>query len=61
MKYQPEYHSFLVRLWLEDRKEKGEDQWHIEVESIQTGQKYRFPDPEAMFGFFQEQIIRKLG
>lgn len=50
------YHSFLVRLWLENGNDKGEDRWNIEIESIQTGQKHQFPDLEALFEFLRAQI-----
>ena len=53
---QNRYHSFLIRLWFEDRDDEEGAEWHIELESIQSGQKYRFPDLEAMLSFFREQI-----
>ena len=59
MNSDPKYHSFLIRVWLKDRGDKGEDQWYLELESIQTGQNHRFPNLEALFDFFQEQIIKR--
>jgi hypothetical protein len=53
---QNRYHSFLIRLWLEDRDDEVGAEWLIELESIQSGQKYRFPDLEAMLQFFRDQI-----
>jgi hypothetical protein len=50
------YHSFLIRLWLEEQDDEAGAEWRIELESIQSGQKYRFPDLEAMFQFFRDQI-----
>ena len=54
------YFSFLIRIWLEDQGDKGEARWHIELETIQTSQKVRFPNIEAMFDFFREQIRKKV-
>ncbi len=50
------YHSFLIRLWVEDRHDNREEEWRIELESIQSGQKHQFPDLEAMLDFFRDQI-----
>jgi len=48
-----QYQSFLLRLWQEE--EVGRTAWHGEVESIQTGQKWKFADPEKLLAFLQRR------
>jgi hypothetical protein len=47
------YASYLLRIWRE-----GDDleRWQGELESIQSGQRWRFARPESMIGFLQTQI-----
>ena len=53
------YHSFLIRLWLEDGQGNAGGAWRIDLESIQNGQKHHFPDLEAMLQFFRQIIIEQ--
>jgi hypothetical protein len=41
---------------VEDRHDKREEEWRIKLESTQSGQKYQFPDLDAMLYFFRDQI-----
>lgn len=50
------YHSYLVRLWLENRDDQEKPHWHIEIVSIQTGQKHQLPDLEGLFEFLRSKI-----
>ena len=49
------YQSFLLRLW-QVKETDGFTAWYGEVESIQTGQKWEFAAPEAMFDFLWAQL-----
>jgi hypothetical protein len=51
----PQYRSFLLRLWQEGSEETSIT-WYGEIESIQTGQKWQFSDPESMFNFMRAGI-----
>ena len=56
MPKQPEpYKSFLVRLWWEDEGGEQESGWRIEIESIQTGQKWQISDLETIVRFLKAQ------
>jgi hypothetical protein len=50
------YNSYLIRIWSESQVDSGGDQWHIELESIQTGQKRQFPDLDALRSFLLDQM-----
>ncbi len=58
MKPEPEYHSYLVRLWRSDQAgERGElPAWLGELLHIQSGLKYAFQDPDEFFRYLQEQL-----
>ncbi|MCP5086928.1 MAG: hypothetical protein GY952_09025 [Rhodobacteraceae bacterium] len=49
------YSSFLLRLWQEE-KTKRSVTWHGKVESIQTGRKWQFSAPEALFDFLWTEV-----
>lgn len=56
MANQPEsYHSYLVRFWREDVGVEPEGEWRGEVESVQTGHKWRFDSLEAMAQFLNTE------
>jgi hypothetical protein len=55
MKHQP-YVSYLVRFWREDSEEAPEDGWRGEVESVQTGQKWRLHSLNDFMQFIQAQV-----
>ncbi|HUF39303.1 MAG TPA: hypothetical protein VMN57_12330 [Anaerolineales bacterium] len=46
----------MIRLWFEVRDSQGNQDWQIELESIQTGQTHKFSAPQAMFGFLMGQL-----
>jgi hypothetical protein len=48
------YASYLLRVWWEG---EGREAWQGELESIQSGQRWRFADLEAMFDFLRAQIL----
>ena len=54
----PQYHSFLLRLWLEEDA-GAPTAWQGEIESIQTGQKRGFSDLETMCALLQAQVLVK--
>ena len=56
MNSDPKYHSFMIRLWQEDRDEMRSNHWYVELESIQTGQKNEFVNLEVLFDFLRRQI-----
>lgn len=59
MMTQPEitrYSSFIVRLWQESAVETPAI-WCGEVESIQTGQKWKFDNLKTMFDLLQITIL----
>jgi hypothetical protein len=45
-----------MRFWREDYGGKPEKNWHGEVESIQTGQKWQFNNLEELFRFLQTHV-----
>ena len=55
MTHQP-YVSYLVRFWLDDSEEEPEAGWHLEVESVQTAQKWRLHSLSDLTQFIQAQI-----
>ena len=46
---QPDYHSYLLRLWLVP--DGGEGQWRASLEDFQTGDQQGFKDLPALLGF----------
>jgi hypothetical protein len=50
------YASYLLRVWRED---DGQEGWQGEIESIQTGQTWRFADLITMAHFLQAQVLGK--
>lgn len=53
-----QYRSFLVRLWQEDEPAPA-TAWRGEIESIQSGQQWRFESLSAMFELFQSFMPRQ--
>lgn len=51
-----EYFSFLLRIWREQAKKTslGPSNWTAEVESIQSGDSWRFPDVASPIAFIEE-------
>lgn len=50
------YTSYLVRVWQQSRPDQpGAAIWRAEAEHIQTGQRRRFDDPQALLAFLQQQ------
>jgi hypothetical protein len=49
------YISFLVRLWREPGQESAAppDDWHSEVECIQTGQRWTFTTLDELLDFLR--------
>ena len=50
------YASYLLRVWREDDEQEG---WQGEIESIQSGQKWRFADLITMADFVQARVLGK--
>lgn len=50
---QDQYASFLVRLWrsAEPRPNGSTDEWHGEVEHIQSGRRWRLGSPAELWEF----------
>jgi len=48
------YHSYLVRLWQEDRQLP----WRAVAQSVQTGEISHFVDLASLFTFLQAQTVR---
>jgi hypothetical protein len=53
-----DYASFLIRIWNSTCQDSGKSQeeWHGELECIQSGQSWNFKCPEAFFTVLQEQV-----
>jgi hypothetical protein len=49
------YHSYLIRSWRESSANDSEVRWRGEVESVQTGQKWRFYSLDDLLAFISEQ------
>jgi hypothetical protein len=52
------YHSFVLRLWQENPSDKPAA-WQIEVESIQSGQKWLLSDLEKVTGFLKGLVTNE--
>lgn len=54
---QQEYASFLIRMWREGplAAPGAEALWHGEVEHIQSGQRWRFVEIEALLACLRRQ------
>jgi hypothetical protein len=52
----PPYASYLLRLWQESSEQTSESQWRLEVESVQTGQKWRLESLQDLLEFIQAEI-----
>jgi hypothetical protein len=52
------YHSFLIRLWLDELWEEGQSAllWQGEVSNIQSGQKYSFLGKDDLFRYLKKQL-----
>lgn len=52
------YASYLVRIWKTFDQEHGnpKDEWHGELECIQSGQVWKFECPDSFFTSLREQI-----
>ncbi len=49
------YTSYLVRVWQQRRPDQpGPAVWRAEAEHIQTGQRRRFDDPQALWTFLNQ-------
>ena len=48
-----QYASYLIRFWREI-KAPAADQWRAQVESIQSGQTWRFSDLDALVDFLNK-------
>jgi hypothetical protein len=52
---QPDYLSYLLRLWREDGKESNN--WRASLESALTHKRYVFPSLMELFAFLQRQTV----
>lgn len=52
------YNSYLVRVWWEKKggSQKDTAVWRVEVESVQTSQKWQFSDLKALFNFIETRL-----
>lgn len=59
MKKQPNYLSYLLRLWrVNDEAQSGVEgaAWRVSLEDPHTGERKGFADLEALFGFLRTQV-----
>jgi hypothetical protein len=49
---QPDYQSYLLRLW---RVDEGDEVWQVSLESARTGERRGFADLEAMLDFLRRR------
>jgi hypothetical protein len=52
---QPDYLSYLLRLWREDSK--GATNWRASLESAITGKRHVFPCLMELFAFLQRETV----
>ena len=52
---QPDYLSYLLRLWLEDGEEPTN--WRASLESALTHKRFIFPSLMELFAFLQRQAL----
>ena len=50
----PKYHSYLIRLWQEDDKEKMI--WRFVLVDLIEGERWGFANLEHLVAFLQEQV-----
>jgi hypothetical protein len=50
---QPVYHSYLLRLWLENEQSRS---WRMSLENAHTGERMGFACLDALFDFLYQQI-----
>jgi hypothetical protein len=50
---QPEYFSYLLRIWRTGQKEK--EQWRATLEHITSGEKYFFTSLQELFSFIRQK------
>ena len=53
MEEQPNYISYLLRLWRADGE--GEAKWRASLESPHTGERRNFTSLDALFAFLRKQ------
>lgn len=51
-----EYKSFLVRLWRETNDQFPQANWEVEIEHIQSGEKWDFGTLDEMVQFLQREM-----
>ena len=54
---QPDYLSYLLRLWREDGEEPTT--WRVSLESALTGKRHVFPSLIELFAFLQRQTVAR--
>lgn len=54
---QPDYLSYLLRLWREDSK--GPTNWRASLESAITGERHVFPCLMELFAFLERQTVAR--
>ena len=52
---EPQYHSYLLRLWRADR----EKAWRVMLECVDTHERHGFAGVEGLFAFLREQMNDK--
>ena len=52
---QPDYMSYLLRLWREGGE--GATNWRASLESALTGKRHAFPGRMELFAFLQRQTV----
>lgn len=52
------YSSYLIRIWINKTWDGGKprEEWHGELECIQSGKSWKFERQDAFFSVFREQI-----
>ena len=54
---QPDYLSYLLRLWREDSR--GPTNWQASLESAITGERHVFPCLMGLFAFLERQTVAR--
>lgn len=47
------YHAYLLRLWSEEKE--GGEEWHSQVDHIQSGRRYSFDTLDNLLEFLRQQ------
>jgi hypothetical protein len=54
-KEQPDYLSYLLRLWRDIHRGEGQAVWHASLESSLTGKRQGFSSLDDLFAFLRQE------